>query len=73
MLRAGKEAYVDFEFSVDEEGFVRTPVVTELSGDDAFIKAATEAVLTFRYAPRMVDDEAVVTEGIKARINFRMQ
>lgn len=73
MLRAGKEAYVDFEFSVDEEGFVRTPVVTELSGDDAFIKAATEAVLTFRYAPRMVDDEAVVTEGITARINFRMR
>lgn len=73
MLRQGKEGYVDFEFTVDEEGFVRTPVVTYLAGDDAFVKPATEAILKFRYAPMMVDGEVVASERVKARITFAMR
>jgi TonB family protein len=68
--RSGHQGYIDLEFTVDENGFVRDPVVLG-SGDRWFKKAAFEAVEKWRYAPRFVDNKAVATEGVTTRLTFR--
>jgi len=80
MLRAGRSGLVDIEFTVDENGFVREPVVIarKVSGKDRtsasdFDKAALDAVKRFRYAPRFVDGEAVAANDVKTRISFTIE
>jgi TonB family protein len=72
MLSAGQQGYVDLEFTVDESGFVRDPVVTDRKGGRAFEKEAIAAAERFRYAPRFEDGEPVAVDGIKTRITFKL-
>jgi TonB family protein len=72
MFSAGIEGYVDIEFTVDEQGFVRDPEVTDREGGKSFEKEALAAVLRFRYAPKFVEGVAVATEGVKTRITFKI-
>jgi len=72
MLSSGTEGRVDIEFTVDELGFVRDPVVINLVGGKSFEEEALATVLKFRYAPRFVDGEPVAVDGIKTRITFRI-
>jgi periplasmic protein TonB len=67
----GLEGYVLLEFTVTREGTVRDPQVIE-SSDSLFDRAAIEAVLRFRYRPRVIDGEAVEVPGVKFRITFRL-
>lgn len=80
MLRSGRSGHVDIEFTVDEQGFVKDPVVVsrmvdgrEKKGTTDFDKAALDAVSEFRYAPRFVDGEPVATAGVQSRISFRIE
>lgn len=73
MLARRKEGYVDFEFTVDESGFVRDPVVIEREGGKSFEKEALAAVERFRYAPRFEDGEPVAVEGVRTRITFQIR
>jgi TonB family protein len=80
MLSAGKEGFVDVEFTVDEQGFVRNPGVVnrfvngkKRSRVTSFDKAALDAVAGFRYAPRFENGEAVVAEGVTTRISFMLE
>lgn len=89
MLAQGIEGHVDFEFTIDENGFVRDAVVVgEVADgrpdlvrarvgtsqeDRSFQNAARAAVERFRYAPRFVDGEAVAVDGVKTRISFRIE
>lgn len=73
MLARSKEGYVDFEFTVDENGFVRDPVVIKREGGKSFKKEALAAVQRFRYAPRFEDGEPVAVEGVKTRITFQIR
>lgn len=72
MLAAGQQGYVDLEFTVDEGGFVRDPVVVDRKGGRAFEKEAIVAAERFRYAPRFEDGEPVAVDGIKTRITFKL-
>ncbi len=72
MLSSGREGYVDIEFTVDEQGFVRDPAVIGGDGGRPFEKEALAAVRKFRYAPKFVDGEAVATDGVKTRITFQL-
>ena len=80
MLRAGKYGHVDIEFAIDEDGFVREPVVVsrQVNGRDKnsfsdFDKAALDAVKRFRYAPKFEDGVAVAVDGVKTRISFALE
>ena len=63
------EGYVDFAYTVDKMGFVRDPEILE-STSKVFNKAATDALLSFRYAPQFEDGEPVVTEDARIRLTF---
>ena len=80
MLRAGRSGQVDFEFTIDENGFVQDPVVIarQIGGREStrandFDKAAIDAVKRFRYAPKFEDGVAVAVAGVKTRISFTIE
>lgn len=69
-LRQGKEGYVIVEFTVDEKGLVRDPRVVVTKGNKAFEQPSLDAVKTFRYAPRFIDGQPVVVEGVRNKLTF---
>lgn len=68
----GLEGYVILEFVVTREGTVRDPVVVE-SSNSLFDRAAVDAVLRFRYRPRVIDGEPVEVPGVRTRITFNLE
>lgn len=89
LLRQGIEGHVDIEFTVDEDGFIRNPMVMDSfmsdtpnrskfrsaakKDDRSFEDAALKAVARFRYAPRFEGSEPVPTEGVETRISFYLE
>lgn len=69
-LRSGKGGYVVLEFDVDENGFVRKPRVIATKGGKIFEQPSLDVVMTFRYAPRFIDGQAVVVKGVQNRLDF---
>jgi periplasmic protein TonB len=65
------EGYVLLEFTVTSEGLVRDPRVIE-SSHQIFERAAVDAVLRFRYRPRVIDGNAVEVPGVRFRITFEL-
>ena len=68
----GLEGYVILEFTVTREGTVRDPVVVD-SSNAVFDRAALDAVLRFRYRPRVIDGEPVEVPGVRFRITFNLE
>lgn len=68
----GLEGYVDMSFTVTATGSVIDPIVM-FSTSGLFERAATRAVLKFKYKPRVVDGVPVDVSGVKTRITFRME
>jgi len=68
----GLEGYVDMSFTVTSTGTVIEPVVV-FSTSGLFERAATRAVLKFKYKPRVVDGIPVNVPGVKTRITFKME
>jgi protein TonB len=68
----GLEGYVLLEFVVTRQGTVRDPVVIE-SSSATFDRAAMEAVMRFRYRPRVIDGEPVEVPGVRFRITFQLE
>ena len=71
-LSRGVEGYVDMSFTVTAAGTVKDPIV-EYSTSSLFERAATRAVLKFKYKPRVVDGVPVEVSGVKTRISFRIE
>jgi TonB family protein len=69
-LRRGKEGYVILEFDVDENGFIREPRVIATKGGKIFEQPSLDVVKTFRYAPRFIDGQAVVVNGVQNKLTF---
>lgn len=72
-LQRGIEGYVILEYTVDETGSVIDPVVIESKPMGIFDRAAIEASSKFVYEPKVVDGEAVRTEGVKHRVEFELE
>jgi len=86
-LQRGLFGWVLLEFTVDELGRVRDPVIItncvepysrgKVSCADRpgrmFDKAALAAVEKFKYKPRVVDGEAIATSGVKNMITFELE
>lgn len=71
-LQRGIEGYVVVEFTVTKQGSVRDPVVVEAEPEGIFDQAAMDAVLKFKYKPRVIDGEAVEVDGVRNRMTFEM-
>ncbi len=71
-LSRGLEGYVDMSFTVTMTGTVRDPIVL-FSTSSLFERAATRAVLKFKYKPRVVDGVPVDVKGVKTRISFQIE
>lgn len=71
-LSRGIEGYVDLQFTVTTAGTVKDPVVI-FSTSSLFERAATQAVLKFKYKPRVVDGQPVEVPGVKTRISFQIE
>jgi protein TonB len=71
-LSRGIEGYVDMSFTVTITGTVRDPIVM-YSTSRLFERAATRAVLKFKYKPRVVDGVPVDVSGVKTRISFQIE
>jgi len=71
-LSRGIEGYVDMSFTVTTTGTVKDPVVM-FSTSSLFERAATQAVLKFKYKPRVVDGQPVDVPNVKTRITFKIE
>ena len=71
-LSRGLEGYVDMSFTVTSTGTVKDPIVL-FSTSSLFERAATRAVLKFKYKPRVVDGIPVDVSGVKTRISFQIE
>ncbi len=71
-LSRGLEGYVDMSFTVTAAGTVKDPIVL-FSTSSLFERAATRAVLKFKYKPRVVDGVPVEVSGVKTRISFQIE
>ena len=71
-LSRGLEGYVDMSFTVTITGTVEAPIVL-FSTSSLFERAATRAVLKFKYKPRVVDGIPVAVSGVKTRISFQIE
>lgn len=69
-LQRGIEGYVVVEFTVTKQGTVRDPYVVEAQPENIFDQAAIDAVLKFKYKPRVVQGEAVEVKGVRNRLTF---
>ena len=71
-LSRGLEGFVDMSFTVTTAGTVKDPIVIQ-STSSLFERAATRAVLKFKYKPRVVDGVPVEVPGVKTRITFELE
>ncbi|KFZ30467.1 hypothetical protein IDSA_10420 [Pseudidiomarina salinarum] len=71
-MQRGIEGYVVVEFTVTRSGTVRDPRVVEAEPEGIFNQAAMDAVLKFKYKPRVIDGEPVEVEGVRNRMTFEM-
>ena len=71
-LSRGIEGYVDMSFTVTTTGTVKDPIIM-FSTSSLFDRAATRAVLKFKYKPRVVDGQPVEVSGVKTRITFKIE
>jgi protein TonB len=71
-LSRGLEGYVDMAFTVTTTGTVKDPAVI-FSTSSLFERAATRAVLKFKYKPRVVDGVPVEVPNVKTRITFKIE
>jgi protein TonB len=71
-LSRGLEGHVDLSFTVTTAGTVRDPIIL-FSTSSLFERAATRAVLKFKYKPRVVDGVPVDVPGVKTRITFQIE
>jgi len=71
-LSRGLEGFVDMSFTVTTTGTVKDAIVLQ-STSSLFERAATRAVLKFKYKPRVVDGIPVEVVGVKTRITFELE
>lgn len=66
----GIEGFVIVEFTVTKTGAVRDAVVVSAEPESIFDRAALDAVLKFKYKPRVVDGVAMAVAGVQNKISF---
>jgi len=62
--------FVNLQFTVNEEGKVKDPVVLDSEPADVFVEAALLAIKDFSYHPPQLDDQVVAAQGVEYRMEF---
>lgn len=68
----GIEGFVVVEFTVSKTGAVTNPIVVHAEPEGVFDQAALDAVIKFKYKPRVVDGEAMAVAGVQNKISFEI-
>lgn len=69
--RRGIEGVVTVAFTITKEGTVKNPVVIEAQPENIFDKAAIDAILKWKFKPRVVDGQAVERQATQ-EIEFKL-
>ncbi len=69
MARRSRDGSVELEFVISSFGFVENISVLTSTHDD-FTKSAIEALEKWRYAPKIIEGQAVKSENQKVRLDF---
>jgi periplasmic protein TonB len=73
MLSRGVSGWVLVEFTVDTSGRVVSPMVVDAQPANGFQKAALDAIVRYKFKPRVVDGRSVPVTGVRQRIFFNLQ
>jgi protein TonB len=68
----GLDGYVVVEYTVTDQGSVQDVFVVESSAS-LFDQAAIDAVLIFKYQPRITSGRAVAVPGVQSVIRFELE
>ncbi|MEM7220723.1 MAG: TonB family protein [Pseudomonadota bacterium] len=68
----GIEGYAVYRFTITKHGTVADPVLIDAMPAGIFDRAALNALLKFKYRPKIVDGEAVPVRGAVHRISFEL-
>ncbi|MCG8670074.1 MAG: energy transducer TonB [Pseudomonadales bacterium] len=72
-LRNGIEGWVVVSFTVTSDGSVRSPKVVDSNPKGVFDQSAINAVMKFKYKPRMVAGQAVEVQGVQNKFTFKLK
>ncbi|HEX7035897.1 MAG TPA: energy transducer TonB [Pseudomonadales bacterium] len=72
-LRRGVEGWVIVQFTITETGAVKDPIVVDADPKGLFEDAALEAILRWRYNPRVEGGVAVARVGVQTKITFALE
>lgn len=72
-MQRGIQGYVIVEFTVNKIGAVQDPVVIEANPTGIFEQAALDAVVKFKYKPRVINGEPTPVAGVQNRITFEIE
>jgi TonB family protein len=72
MARVGGQGWVDMEYTLSKEGYVKDLFVLESVPEDVFVAVAVKAMRHWRYAPPLVDGRNDNVYGKQTRIRFKM-
>lgn len=68
----GIEGYVIVEFTVTTNGSVKDPVIIEADPPNIFNRAAQNAVLKWKFKPRVIDGTPVEVPGVQTQLTFKL-
>jgi len=68
----GIQGFVVVEFTVTKTGAVTSPSVIHAEPEGIFDRAALDAVVKFKYKPRVVDGVAMAVAGVQNKITFEI-
>lgn len=68
----GIEGWVVVEFTVTKNGSVRDPMVVDAQPQGIFEKNAMDAVLKYKYKPRVVNGESTEVGGVQVKVTFEL-
>lgn len=69
----GIEGWVYLRFTITTAGTVRDPIVVDADPPNIFDRAATRAVLKWKYKPKMVDGKPVEQSGVEVVMTFELE
>ncbi|MCG9739930.1 TonB family protein [Shewanella insulae] len=69
--RDGREGWTQMSFTVDEQGFVRDPVVLASEGGQKFTRESLKAIKRWRYAPKFVDGKPIAAE-VSVQLHYKL-
>ena len=69
----GIEGWVELEFTISKTGTVKNPMVVDAYPPSIFDRAATKALLKWKYKPKIEDGKPIERPGVRVLISFELE